>query len=680
MLSIVLPWIQIFIAASLFAMFLSIYGKLRRVKAGLIGLAATPILYGQIIYIEHFFKISILGTISMFLLIFLAYKFKAWHAWAVHSINTNFKSRRAKLKSRYYLVLILFIYIFVAVRLIPYPISWHDQLEYYRVSSQMYTSQSIDTKEIGIRPAIPLMHNYFAKFTSNNQVLEMQFQMLVFYYFTITLVGLFLLSREIAGKGAALFSTFLLTTCFNFINFTILGFKEVIISALSLCALIIIHEAQKKGERAGYFLYATLGVALGCMSFIHMGGVVLSIFVLIATIVIDARKLNKHKFKYIITIFFFYVFSFNELTIFTKWILSGIVNTTLLTKVAGTASLELVAAKEFASFGIVDNLDKLTGKLQGFVYINSFGFVYWVALILLGVGFRKILKSPFSRLILLINIMYLFFIIDPFHMFLHYSSYVFVVSPKYYLTILPLFVLLASNGYEKLASYLSRAKNLRIFLMATGVGFLVLSQEQIVLTITKSMSFVVPMHYKSMEYYTNKTWQILVLGASISIICSLMLFILKKHTKDLNEIFITLLIIVIPFVFVLNNYFDLPQTLKSLPKPRHVKAIELLDTDNQYTKPASIMLAKIAAGQNVYISTEDSWANKYIGHEVDILNNSYFNKNYNNSLICNPDDFCNCSWLIIAKDNPKIHGCTSYFQLEYENPSYILLRNSHGHE
>lgn len=677
MLSFIFPWILVLVVASVVVAFLKRHILSSSSTAIILSLSIAPILIGQMIYLEYFFSVPAFTVICLIVFLIVAYRARTLY-FSLAPLNQIFLSlQRINFKSAYYLGTIVIIYFFVAIRLITYPISWHDQLQYYRISSQMYATQSIDTKEIGIRPALPLMHNYFAKFSTNNVVQETQLQTLIFYYFTITLVALFALARKIASTNAAFFSVFLLVTCFNFVNFSILGYKEIIIISLSLCSLLLATEIYKlkQNSRDNYFLYLVQGAVLGYMSYIHMGGVILGLIILLAMAISNLNISIKYITKHLLIVISAYIFSFNELNIFVKWVLSGINNQLSFVGVANNVNLDLVSSHELAAFGIDNNLDRIIGKMQGFLHINSFGIVYWVALCLILVGFRRILKNWFARLILIISSLYLFFIIDPFKIFTHYSSYVFLVSPKYYLTILPIVILLASVDYEKLANYLSKLKKLWLVLIIIASTLIFLSQHQAINVLTKALGLVIPMHYRSMDYYTNKAWQILIVSAIASLAFAFMLLVFKKHTDKLNEIFITLLIFFIPFVFVLNNHFSLLQTVNNIASTRQVKATELLNKDNLYSEPASILLNQVDTWEYVYLNTEDAWTNGFILQQIGVLNDAYFRNDtdVSASLQCYSDTLCECDWILDKKDSTRHDYCVSSHKLEYENSSYILL-------
>lgn len=557
------PWLMIFCVALALAKILR-NARIIKHDSVLISLTLTPLLFSQSLYLLYkIFPKHDVGYYRYFFIVVtvLAFIF-------VHNEINNYAIYFNKLRfSRLdiYQKISISIIIIIFVRTLLWPVTWYDQIEYISVSHSYY-SERVAVNEIkhpfhgeivsGIRPAIPLLTNYFALINQDNTSVEKNLQFLYLYYFMIT-IYIYKIIYQSLHKTNKYISRgyFLLLTCFLFTSFLINGFKEIIIVTLILLLIKIIHN-YLKNKSHNHALPIVAGVIAGNMSFIHFTGALFSVVILFVFAVVAKISIwQKILFIFIATIVSL-VISQGEIDYFIKWSINGLITSPF---VILNNTTEIPKSLEMSAFGINSDLDQLIkGKLQVFTQIQSFGIVFYILLIGLIYEFRKIIKSEIGSILFYTTALLVVFITNPFNIIKHEASFVFLVSPKYFLMILPLALLLLQDYFKKIQIICCKIPQTAYTILLIASCVLPTLMIFTNVDILKFIEKLIPLHYGTESYYLNKIsefWQIFLSVVLTSII--LLKFLKINYIRE--KIFYSLVFLV-PFVFFYNNNFGILET------------------------------------------------------------------------------------------------------------------------
>lgn len=651
-----IPWLIIILFSLVFAGFLNKRLKISVTTSLTLAFSLTPILTGQILYILFilspknnypFYHAASLTILALLIYVFIRLgDLKS----LLHQIPRL--SLKLDFMSRFYLITIVSVLVFVFVRMIYWPIEWGDQIEYYFMSHSYFVTRSVWTDvlhpllgeiTIGIRPGLPMIASFMALFNSNNIVMERQLQFIIFYYFILSLLFLYILVRDqTKSKKIGLLAVFLLLSCFFFTNFVIFGFKEIIIIALILACYMLFKECiynskEKIVSRVMLLRAVILGILLGSMSFIHFTGIVLAIFIFVSFILVFPSSTKNKLTMGIISAFLAYLFSLGEIKYFIIWSTTGLKLPTFIGSEIGNIfpflnnilSVQDVqnqfSVGELKSFGILSTSDRLIkGKLQPFTQLQYFGFVYWFVTLLLLLNFRSILRKKENLFVVLFILLFLLLIINPFSLVNHFASYVFLVSPKYFLLLLPVIILLSAQNYTFFRNILHVVPRWLVVMFT----FIVLVFSSVVFvcsnSITSVLGFVIPLHYRSGDYYAGKLHELSFLYIVISFLILVLIFLRSKMLKriPLRELFYIGNLFLIPFIFSMNNNFDTVNTLTKISLNREDKIGIMSKPNSGYYEIIAAVVKNYNKGQTVLMMDSKSYkaTNYYLLSE----NNLFF--------------------------------------------------------
>ena len=651
-----IPWLIIILFSLVFAGFLNKRLKISVTTSLTLAFSLTPILTGQILYILFilspknnypFYHAASLTILALLIYVFIRLgDLKS----LLHQIPRL--SLKLDFMSRFYLITIVSVLVFVFVRLIYWPIEWGDQIEYYFMSHSYFVTRSVWTDvlhpllgkvTVGIRPGLPMIASFTALFNSNNIVMERQLQFIIFYYFILSLLFLYILVRDqTKSKKIGLLAVFLLISCFFFTNFVIFGFKEIIIIALILACYMLfkeyIHNSKEKVVLRVTLLRAVfLGMLLGAMSFIHFTGSVSAIFVFVPFIVILPLNIKNKIIIAIITILIMYLSSLGETKYFIIWAIKGLrippflsaENTTLISIIQNLIFSPNIqdsfSTGELGSFGIVSLLDPLLkGKMQFLTQIQSFGLVFWFVICLVLLNIRNVLRDKVNVIVGLFSLLFLLLIFNPLSLINHQSSYVFLVSPKYYLIILPTIIILALGNYTLFIRILLGIKHSMIIFISLT---LLIFNTIFYLYMNRFVNLIgifIPLHYRSDEYYIGKFREFTLLLIFMSVLILILIFLRSKMLKrvPLRELFFIGNLFLIPFIFLMNNNFDTVNTLTKISLNREDKIGIMSKANPEYYEIIAAVVKNYNKGQTVLMM--DSMSYKATNYYLLSENNLFF--------------------------------------------------------
>lgn len=369
------------------------------------------------------------------------------------------------------------IVLLTAIRMLLWPIFWHDQEIYYRqaaiygeVKSTGYLHGTISEEELNpdytmnqaVRPALPILVSVY--WLGGNQAIEAEkvLQGVILYYFLLTLLLTYTLSRKISGNPlAGWFSVFLVSSTFYFINYTIYGFKEVIILSGLLLLFLIIEEFLEHPMVAKAVL---IGLVLGLISYVNMSGVLISIIIMGWMFLWIGGGIPTRLLYCLLIGMTAYGFSLGEMTFFSEWVMYGFakVMQPITGKVISINNSGRFwnpsAQSEFTAFGILNDLDVyVKGKFQGFTQLQYYGLTFWWLIPAL-TRIKSIWRNPGAKRILLFIGSYFVVLMDPFSLNRHEYSYVLVYSPKYTIMLVPFVAILIGIGIDRYKEIFRRLK------------------------------------------------------------------------------------------------------------------------------------------------------------------------------------------------------------------------------
>lgn len=659
----------------------------------ILGLVLSPILISQLLFVlykyfpkyPHNFYPLMLFILILGIGVIVFNRKKLNLDFSIKNINPT----RA---TYFYLISIGFIVIVTFLRTVFWPLIWYDQTEYYAVAHSYYFQREAlnhianplraeDGVVVGIRPAIPVLINYFALFSRNNIFVEKQLMLSIFYYFLMVLFIFYTIARKIkATTNGTLFGIFLLTTCFFFINFTIFGFKEIIIIALGLSVVSLFIEIQKK-QSNHVFVAVIMGILLGSMSFLHFTGIVVAILMLISfTICTKSRMIHKGVFC-AVAFWVSWQTSLGETKFFTEWALQGLFTPPALSTIIDfkpvSESIQNINKKELQAFGISDTLDRLIkGRLQAITQIQSFGVVYWVVLVGLISNVKNIYNSRARLFIAMFGLAFVAIVSNSLSLISHTASYVFLVSPKYYLLLLPFLLLLIINLYDKMTLLLikvpKRFLTLVFFFIAVLASILLFHP----LKVSSAIENFIPLQYNTHTYYISQITEIGLYYLITSTIALVYLLVSKKLDISIVEILFSCCVFLIPFIFVFNNNFDISEIFTTSMRDRN-KKISVINNNQMELYEVFAALAKSHKdGEKVLLLTPGQQAQ--FNYYLITQHNKFFSTSKIHKYIETKESESDTKYHWIIRNNDDKNEIPDNYEIYHENLKNQLLRIKHN--
>lgn len=565
--------------------------------------------------------------------------------WVVNTVTGSPKvkskreisSTKLSLEGWYLLLISIFITCFSLIRMVFWPPIWFDQLLYLKQGNAFYLSTQLtdfertQTFTLGefsheflaeIRPGLPLIYSSYLTLTRGSlEVSESGLQMILGYYFVLLTVGVWLFTLSLTrNKNATAFSTFLTLTSFYLVNFSIWGFKELLIVDLLLVALWTLIKGNENR-----FNPAFLGFLLGLMSFVNYSGTIIGFLVLvISAVAANGTLLNR--FSTITRVFvWWWAISLTEHLILLKWVFQSVLRKDdVIIPVATQAPTLLqnastTAVGELGAYQIISNIDLyLRGKLQGLVQVQYYGPILFLFILMIAFNIKGVLKQGWARYLLLFITIYGLVFFDPLSLNTHRFSYILAVSPKYTVIVIPLVAVLLASQYDWIRKILDKLGLwilLPLIIICVGLGTVLwLKPESFINAISELVPLINPQ-----SYYLVKLRQLGVLLMSGTLASSLILVPLLWRQKNRLSRYIFLelvtLVILLPFVFSFNNNVGWANTIKYLFADRQTK-LENVIADEDYYK-AMGYLNSIQGASKLYLVGQNYYPVSYFWHGSD---------------------------------------------------------------
>ena len=360
-----------------------------------------------------------------------------------------------------------------------------------------------------------------------------------------------------------------LLTCFYFIRFAVMGYKDVIIMILSLQAIqVAVNLKEKKSTKLNVFF----GVLLGLMSLINYSGIVIAGIIFLTHVLNNPKIVIKPK-ELIINLGIILLIASMELKKFIFWATVGGINTNddqnTISNITNTNITHPYAQIEFDGYGIVTNIDiYIKGKFQAFTQYHYFGLIFFLFLIVLMFRARKMRKKNVTKWLFIYMSIFFSIFFDPFNINQHAQAYVLTISPKYWLLLLPPISILVSSQHKWWMTFPKKIKNkwmigVMTLMLLSLVKIFPNSNQILMLFIEKTFGYFTPF-YRESSYYLEKLnflyWLILA-GISVGLFYWMISKFFKKSLFKKNRSILIALILyvisVVPFISSLDTEYDL---------------------------------------------------------------------------------------------------------------------------
>ncbi len=510
--------------------------------------------------------------------------------------------------------------ILAAVRMMLWPVNWADQIAYI---TQAYSfaeardlgqffgveffrdNQIVHQMNPAIRPGLPMVNAYYFLLRNSLTTGALFSQLVTLYYFSLLLV---LIARTswlaAASVRNSLVALTLTLSTYLFFNHAVSGFKEMIFAVL---ILLIINLAVAVTSKASYRLWAVIGALMGLMAFVHYFGVVLSALTFLALLL--GLKLPWQGWLKAagIGLAGLLVFSANELVALYRWVtrtddtiaLDEPISSELVSNSLGEGTSQaatfiqsgVTGVQELASYQINSLADLyIKGKLQGLFQLQYYGFIYLLLLVVLLFCFRKLLSNTAAKIILLFVLLYVFFVFDPFNLNRFSYAYVFSISHKYTVFLVPFAALLIASQTDWLVKTAGRIKPGLVGTIAAAYlliyGFFLLPQPEL---LVKMAARLVPVH-QSLEYYQhylNLAALVAAVVASIALIVAVLTLTKRSWQQAWSRYslpFTALLTagFLLPFLFFFNTNYGIANTLRYSFAAKAVKLAQIPGWEDLY--------------------------------------------------------------------------------------------------
>ena len=610
----------------------------------LISLTVSPLLISLFLYILiRYFP----GKEDIFYTSFINFSIFIYSFFIFNLIKNNQKQQikiintRLDLKTKIFLIIVAAIYSLSFIRAIFWPIYWDDQILYVKQAysiakskdikiynkSQVYTDENVNyTINQSIRPGLIFLYAYCYLVYPSYDALPVSSQIVIIYFFTLLLLAtayiaaIFNKNKPDIKKGV--FSLLLLTTCFYFVNFTIYGFKEVIICLLLLFSIELTLKIINENN---YKYAAVLGILTGFMSYLNYSGTVIVAIVLFCLFIFSKFNIKKRILILFCVSIITFLFSGGEVLVFYQKF-SGSVSSFFISSPKDQSIVlgNPKAANELKTYKIDDVVDLyVKGKFQGFSQYQNFGFIFAFFIITLIARFKYFVRGKKSKIFLIFIAIYSLIFLDIFSLNRDKLSYVLIVSPKYTLMLVPLISILISshlNWYEKITRKLVPGHFLTIFIFLLPPFFFLWKNPEYAFNIIR---YGIPM-YRSSEYYIGVITSLLKILFILSFISAFIIGMgLTKNSKLFNRFWkkhsislvsLIILIFVFPFSFVFNTNYSVNDIIFKSFYSKNEKLLlikgaeqinKLVTQINSYPKNEKILMLSGYSNNTLYYIDKD---------------------------------------------------------------------------
>lgn len=547
---------------------------------------------------------------------------------------------------------------FVFIRGQLYPTLWADAIYYLQQGHVYSVDRSLDRlttlipfAEDGsdylmnpsIRPALPVLYSFFYTTVDQANIFIFSGSFLYFYYFLLTL-GIFacILKKFNFNDERIIIGLTLLVSSYYFINFLILGFKEIILIFLLLVGLLMSEIIANSTAKIAGLWSALLGMVIGLLIFINPSGVIIG-GVIGLVYLLAVKKMLRH---IVVLVFFMLVMTGGELQhdlaffrlvkptaighteaneysaykitptptptevvttpvteptptpVPTEVVTTPtptptpteVVVTPTPTEVVTTPTPTASTSEVTTPVGLDNHLKQqilIKGKFQGFTQPQFYGIIFLLFAVL-GIV-RSVQKRQlvyFEKIVLGFFWLFFFIVMDPFFLNPHPQAYVLSISPKYTILLIPLAALFITMNYTVILNWLAKIKVSYLLLSAVCIGLLVPFVRNVAVTKTFAVfENIIPV-YNSPDYYLHK-FDLLFLGVGLLVLVLNIIFVYllvtqasqAKKVATLN-ILLIFSAFIFPFLFLLNNNYKIVPVFRNILAPQAEK-LEMLETNEE---------------------------------------------------------------------------------------------------
>ncbi len=614
----------------------------------------------------------------------------------------------------YIFIFSLSIFLLTIIRTAFWPINWGDQIIYlkqaygYNLSKQGTASQielQINNSffdynmSTAIQPLLPIIYSLFYLF--NNDFYGSQFfaQSIISYFF-LGVIMLLLFRHNEKNRSDNIISVFLILTCYYFINFTIYGFKELLIIGIIIISLQLIQAVNFKDSKKTSILIL-LGICLASLSLLNYSGTVIAGILIIITFLFYKSSIVK---KVLISFLIFIIMctvSLGEPARFYRWSFEGInsktqnitgIFTAVITKYKENKNNTVIIENaqkehEIVNFNIGESRFSYftRSKFQGIFQIQFFGFIFHVFILVLILRFKHLIKNDLSRIFLLFILMFTAIVIDPFSLNPNKYSFVLDISPKYTLILVPLVAFILSEHISFIKSILQKIGITTTLSLLTSASIISLFvSKYLYIDIFHLLKFLIPTFQEPYYYYKlikNITLWLSIFGFFVSFIIFIvyvfrqkkLIYCWKKHSVSFNLYFTTLFFIIflIPFQsnYGISNIFTHTLANKETKLLHNNGGKNFFETI-VYTK--NMIIPKLNTNETlVFIDTDSVYSSFFLEVSPKLVGNVDKNKNISKQL----EDY-SAKYIFTTKEfYSELYKNDTYitFQEIFSNSEFVLL-------
>lgn len=614
-------------------------------------LTFSPLLLGWVLYILFYFipdkpKENYLIGLCLFIL-------TGWiAAWFLikKKIKIPFKIKIKNFGLLEWILLasIVLILSMVSIRGIVWPPTWYDHLLYIKQSFVFSSVRNLSCfagfsnfltfeqngfvyqMSSGIRPGLTMIYTLILFFVNDIQSAEPLFASVIIFYLWLLVSLVVVVVKERSGWLHGLMAGFFLTTCYYMINFSIYGYKELIIMCFLILALVFVDKMIVSHKHSPVYLFF-LGGILGMMSFVGYAGTLIALIILFLYLILQKGNWQNRLSRITGVFFGVFILGASEIVVFTKWLLSGFKG--ILGKTSTTSNVleTSLSTSELKSYGIFNNFDVyVRGKFQGFTQIQFYGLIFWLFLLVLIFNWKRIIKNKFQRLVLVFIFFYSFLFFDPLLLNKHRYIYVLSASPKYSLILIPIMALIIGLNVNWLIKITKRIKPFRFVLtclacLGTGLGIIKLWPKLMLSAIEKVVPLILNEDYylRLIENYIKLILGVVLMGFLVLIIG----YALNGRTRlnsqwkkwNMSLILFGFLGFLLPFLFFYNSNYGIYQNFALIKEKREEK-LENIPVAGSYYKIISFLNDKHLNRKILLIGLNKPTADYFLeGNDNDIL-------------------------------------------------------------
>jgi hypothetical protein len=502
------------------------------------------------------------------------------------------------------LAFVLFVVIFNLTTNIFYRVQWVDAFRYLKqgfVYSQDRSNERLNTREpfssfgesnplygpekeyrmnTAIRPALPIFYSFFYIDKKPNNFNFASIDFIYSYYFIllILIIAYILLKQR---KKQSLIGIVILLSCYFITIFSILDYKEIIILFYSIFSLYLLYLLIKGNC---FLLHPILiGIMCGLITYINYSGAIITGILFILGLIFFKSKISKKLFVITIATIFFVLSSGGEFSQYKKFILNkSLISLENQEKTFESKELESYKIREKEGEKTLkegektlkegEKIDKkdilIKGKLQGFIQIQFFGFIYlfFLFILILTLAKRKRIDL-FSKLNLSFIGLFFFIVMDPFFLNPHKYAYVLSINPKYTVMLFPFMIIFITTNFM-LFKRILKFFNTKYLLSLTLIPLLFLSPEVrnfLSIKLYKITENFIPF-YNNQEYYMERIEKMFIWMIFLSFLVFIFYIInnVKKRKNDIifKKFIFLLIFFIVPYFYILSNNYNIINTFR----------------------------------------------------------------------------------------------------------------------